>query len=312
MNKFDRITAILIHLQSKRLVTAQELAERFEVSQRTIYRDIETLNSAGVPIIGELGVGYSIMEGYRLPPVMFSREEAVSFLIAEKILEKYGDAQYKKHFQTALFKIKSVLRGAEKGLAEEMGERITVIKNVEQNIILDKNLPLIIRSLTDKEILKVDYLMLLQEDKQTSLIEPIGIINENGNWLTIAFNHENNLYKKFRIDRMVQLKLTGEKSSRTHISLDDFLAQGRSNQTVYKPVIAIKKEVAHYIEEQKHLYGLVEERDDNDYIEMTFKTTCLQTFCRWFLTIADNAKVLQPKELKSLLGETVSAIKKNL
>ena len=57
MNKFDRITAILIHLQSKRLITAQELSERFEVSQRTIYRDIESLSTAGVPIIGEIGVG---------------------------------------------------------------------------------------------------------------------------------------------------------------------------------------------------------------------------------------------------------------
>jgi predicted DNA-binding transcriptional regulator YafY len=78
MNKFDRITAILIHLQSKRLVTAQELSDRFEVSLRTIYRDIETLLNAGVPIIGEVGVGYSMMEGYRLPPIMFTQEEAIA------------------------------------------------------------------------------------------------------------------------------------------------------------------------------------------------------------------------------------------
>jgi predicted DNA-binding transcriptional regulator YafY len=78
MNKFDRITAILIHLQSKRLVTAQELSDRFEVSLRTIYRDIETLLNAGVPIIGEVGVGYSMMKGYRLPPIMFTQEEAIA------------------------------------------------------------------------------------------------------------------------------------------------------------------------------------------------------------------------------------------
>src|SRR5690606_10008011 len=71
VNRFDRIVAILVQLQSKRIVKAQELADRFEVSLRTIYRDIRTLEASGVPIISEAGIGYSIMEGYRLPPVMF-------------------------------------------------------------------------------------------------------------------------------------------------------------------------------------------------------------------------------------------------
>ncbi len=84
--KFDRVVAILTQLQSKRIVKAQELADRFGVSLRTIYRDIKTLESSGVPISSEAGVGYSIMEGYKLPPVMFTREEAVSFVAAEKLM----------------------------------------------------------------------------------------------------------------------------------------------------------------------------------------------------------------------------------
>ena len=89
VKRFDRIVAILIQLQSKRIVKAQELADRFEVSLRTIYRDIRTLEASGVPIISEAGVGYSIMEGYRLPPVMFTREEVGSFVAAEKLMQKF-------------------------------------------------------------------------------------------------------------------------------------------------------------------------------------------------------------------------------
>jgi predicted DNA-binding transcriptional regulator YafY len=81
-NRFDRIVAILIQLQSKKIVKAQELSKRFDVSLRTIYRDIRTLEVAGVPIYSEAGVGYSLVEGYRLPPVMFTREEAESFIAA--------------------------------------------------------------------------------------------------------------------------------------------------------------------------------------------------------------------------------------
>ena len=91
LNRFDRIVAILIHLQSGRVVKAQELASRFGVSLRTIYRDIRSLEASGVPITGEAGVGYSLMDGYRLPPVMFTREEAGSFVAAEKLMQKFSD-----------------------------------------------------------------------------------------------------------------------------------------------------------------------------------------------------------------------------
>jgi len=82
--RFDRIVAILIQLQSKKIVRAQDLATRFEVSLRTIYRDIRTLEASGVPIYSEAGLGYSLLEGYRLPPVMFTREEAESFIDRRK------------------------------------------------------------------------------------------------------------------------------------------------------------------------------------------------------------------------------------
>src|SRR5690606_23524957 len=90
-NRFDRIVAIFIHLQSRRVVKAQELADRFQVSLRTIYRDIRSLEISGVPIVGEAGIGYSIMEGYRLPPVMFTREEVNSLVAAEKLMQKFSD-----------------------------------------------------------------------------------------------------------------------------------------------------------------------------------------------------------------------------
>ena len=82
MNRLDRISAMLVQLQSRTVVRAADMAERFGVSLRTIYRDMRTLSEAGVPVCGDAGVGYSLIEGYRLPPLMFTREEAISFLMA--------------------------------------------------------------------------------------------------------------------------------------------------------------------------------------------------------------------------------------
>ena len=95
MNRIDRLHAILTHLQSKRLVTAQEIADRFNISLRTVYRDVKALDESGVPVIGEAGTGYTIMEGYRLPPVMFSREEASALLLGSKLAERFADEALK-------------------------------------------------------------------------------------------------------------------------------------------------------------------------------------------------------------------------
>src|SRR3978361_602462 len=132
MNRIDRISAILIQLQSRRVVKAGDIAERFNISLRTVYRDIKTLEEAGIPLIGEAGVGYSIMEGYRLPPVMFTREEATAFLTAEKFVEKLTDTSTAEHHKSAMYKIRSILKSAEKNLLEEIDHSIEVIKSQSQ------------------------------------------------------------------------------------------------------------------------------------------------------------------------------------
>ena len=85
MNRIDRITAILIQLQSKKIVTAKEIAQRFNKSLRTVYRDIRTLEEAGIPIGAEAGKGYYLVDGYLLPPVMFTPGEVGSLITAAKV-----------------------------------------------------------------------------------------------------------------------------------------------------------------------------------------------------------------------------------
>src|SRR6201996_7038224 len=106
MNRIDRVTAILVQLQSRKVVKAQDIADRFRISLRTVYRDIRTLEEAGIPVLGEAGIGYSIMDGYRLPPVMFTKEEATAFLTAEKFMEKLTDASTGTNYKSAMYKVR--------------------------------------------------------------------------------------------------------------------------------------------------------------------------------------------------------------
>src|SRR6218665_1966783 len=108
--RLSRLTAILTQLQTKRLLTATKLAEKFNVSIRTIYRDIRALEQAGVPVITEDGKGYSLMEGYRVRPVIFTEAQANALITAEQLVLKNKDTSFIKDYTEAIEKIKSVLK----------------------------------------------------------------------------------------------------------------------------------------------------------------------------------------------------------
>ena len=119
MNRIDRLVATLIHLQSKRGGKAEEIAKRFEISLRTVYRDIRALEEAGVPIGAEAGLGYFIIDGYQLPPVMFTREEAAALLTGEKLLEKLTDKSLATNYSTAMKKVRAVMKTTDKEFLEK-------------------------------------------------------------------------------------------------------------------------------------------------------------------------------------------------
>ncbi|HEY5772594.1 MAG TPA: HTH domain-containing protein, partial [Chitinophagaceae bacterium] len=129
MNRIDRLAAILIQLQSRPLVKAQDIAAKFSISLRTVYRDVKALEAAGVPVIGEAGTGYRLMEGYKLPPVMFNMDEATALLTASKLVQSKTEAGISKHYTAALDKIRAILRHSEKDHIEEIDEHIAVMNH---------------------------------------------------------------------------------------------------------------------------------------------------------------------------------------
>jgi len=116
LKKFNRILSIYMQLQAKNWITAQQFADRYDVSVRTIYRDIKSLEAAGVPIFNQVGKGYALVDGYKMPPTLFTKHEALSFAAAERLMQKYVDGPMSHHFSSALHKMKAVLKSTEKSL----------------------------------------------------------------------------------------------------------------------------------------------------------------------------------------------------
>lgn len=204
MNRLDRLTSILLQLQSKRLTTAREIAERFEVTTRTIYRDIRTLRLAGVPIGEEEGKGYFLVEGYRLPPVMFTMEEARALVTTSKILNYHSEDSLKQNYESALFKIKAVLPLKDKDKLEFLDSRIGFHKPwAPMSLYLDN----IQHSITECRKVKIKYQSKREERITERIIHPYAVYFSGAVWTTIGFCELRQEIREFRLDRIKEIIL---------------------------------------------------------------------------------------------------------
>ena len=197
MNRLDRLSSILIHLQSKKVVKAKELAQRFDISIRTVYRDIRSLEAAGIPIGSENGVGYYLAEGYHMPPVVFTSEEAGALLLAGKLAGNFTDSRIKKNFESALYKIKAVLGNEDKEFISGLEEKITIYDTVSENIAAQDNFIKDIQSaLFTENIIEIQY---CSPNNRTTArkIEPHSLGFYENHWYLIAFCHLRNAYRFF-------------------------------------------------------------------------------------------------------------------
>jgi predicted DNA-binding transcriptional regulator YafY len=207
--RLSRLTSILTQLQSKKLVTAPELANKYGVSVRTIYRDIRSLEASGIPICTEEGRGYSIIEGYTLPPVSFTEKEANALITGFSLISRNKDSSLVESYENAIIKVKSVLRNNEKDKAQLLSERVVFVKNLSStttsNIL--SSVQLAITALT---VVEIKYRSLYKNEESLRMIEPQALYHTQDNWILIAWCQLRNDFREFRLDRVLTIKLLSE------------------------------------------------------------------------------------------------------
>ncbi|PAM95956.1 transcriptional regulator [Flavobacterium sp. IR1] len=311
--RFDRIVAILIQLQSKKIVKAQELANRFEVSLRTIYRDIRTLEASGVPIYSEAGVGYALMEGYRLPPVMFTTEEVSSFIAAEKLMQKFTDPVLGSHYASAMYKLKSVLKSTDKDWLSNIESRILM---QTQDPMFNDNSPntlaVLFESISEKKQILLSYKTFDKEETTQRNLEPVGVFHDHNYWYFLGYCHLRKDYRQFRTDRIQSIKKTELDFTIEHDSLETYLNKTETIPTI-KVRILVERKIARYLSFERKYHGFVSEKEVGDQIEMTFMCKDIENgFPRWFLMFGDYATILEPELLKTKTLELLNNVRKKL
>ena len=223
MTQLSRLISILTLLKSKRVLTATELSDRFEVSVRTIYRDIRKLETAGVPIITLEGRGYTLMEGYQVAPVQFTEKQANALITAQHLVNQASDTSFKRDFEEAMIKIKSVFRTSILEKSELLNDKIVVF-DTEWDHISSNVLSEIQLAITNFNFIEINYRKADDPNISFRKIEPCAMFSTNNKWILVAWCHLRNDYRAFRIDRIQHFKILQEKFEDRKFSIQDYFS----------------------------------------------------------------------------------------
>jgi predicted DNA-binding transcriptional regulator YafY len=237
MRRADRLFRIVQMLRSGRLKTAHALAERLQVSDRTIYRDVRDLQLAGQPIEGEAGVGYMLRRDFDLPPLMFTAEEVTALVLGARLVKAWGGTEMVTAAAAALVRIEAVLPA-------ELVARVDAIALYAPGF----KMPTAHRRLLDRlhaaclgrMVVRFTYTRLADDASQAELrtVRPLALTFWSGVWTLVAWCETRDDFRSFRIDRMEGFTNTGSTfTPKRGQRLEDFLKRVRAETRDPNPTL---------------------------------------------------------------------------
>ncbi len=307
MNRTDRLLAIVLELQRNGSQRAEDLAATFETSKRTIYRDIQALCESGVPVVAQAGKGYSLVEGYFLPPLSFSTDEASMLLLGGKLVADHFEAQYREVSQSASRKIENVL--SEKLRAEVGFLRDNIAFVAPETLASNtsaKFLPTLRRAILEQKTIRFHYHTRYSMDrstaKKTREADPYSLLHYGDAWYLNGFCHLRQALRQFRLDRMSDLELLDKNFARP---ADYKMAPPEEDDRQVIVRALFNSDAAPWVRESRSYY--VTEMLDNPEghpgcLLVTMKAHFETEVISWLLSWGAKVEVLEPESLKRCLA----------
>jgi predicted DNA-binding transcriptional regulator YafY len=222
LNRIDRLMGIMTQLQSKRFCTGEQLADKFGISIRTVYRDIRALGEIGIPVNFETGKGYFIAQGYFLPPLSLTIEEANALILLNALAGKFADNSIVKHSYNALDKIKAALRYSDKNKADDLASQIDVYLPEDEKSNTPWLSPLQ-NAIAAKTVVSIHYTDSKGRASKRE-IEPAGLVYYTNQWHLYAWCRDKKDYRDFKIKMITHLSDTGQPHSiKKHRKIEDYI-----------------------------------------------------------------------------------------
>ncbi len=311
-NVATRLISIILMLQRRGTLKAGELAEELGVSERTVHRYMTMLDEMGIPIYSERGPygGFSLVRGYKLPPLVFTPEEATVLYLGAELVKDIWGASYRDAAVAATAKLDNVLpeallqevQQAQRGLVvtgwlrRDYGPWAPLLDDLRRCVARRRQIRLVYQS--------------FRQQVTERLVNPYALALQWGNWYLVGYCHLRGELRTFRVERIQRIEPTGETFELpADFSAREYLlrmADGRP-ATFYRVVVRFEPEIAHLIRERQEEWQELTEHEDGT-VTLAFDTSDLAWLCRWVLTYQDKATVLSPPELTTMVRDAARAI----
>lgn len=318
MKKIERLMGIVLKIYIDKRVTAKELSDLFEVNIRTIYRDIEAICEMNVPIVALTGNngGYSLMDNYFIPPIIFSEDETFALLLSRKIIENINIPGYSEYINSAFLKIRNNMNEEQNKKIEGVEEKILFdiqCKNIEKERI--KYFNIIKKGIEESIKISIEYFNPHQLKITKRLIHPYGIIFQDGAWYIIAFCELRNENRCFRLDRIERAICTGKNfklpegfNLEKYKNESDYI-KALELERSYEIKLKIKDELYNIVKDYYYIkYGQVTKK--RNYYIVKVKTLDPESYIRRAFQFSDGLEVLEPLWLRKKIKDEVESLYK--
>ncbi len=307
MNRTDRLLAIVLELQAHGARRAADLSATFEVSKRTIYRDVQALCAAGVPVVAEPGRGYSLPPGYFLPPLRFSADEAMMLLLGADVMAQSFDAVYRRAAEDATRKIAGALPPERRADVAELRAGLLFAGPATLAPQTADALRRLRGAIVGQQRVHLHYHARYGADDQSAPtqrdVDPYGLAHVGGSWYLIGYCHLRRDVRNFRLDRITALTLLDTTFKRPP---DFTLGMPSADRTVVVRA-CFDPAIAPWVRENPSFYA-TELTDAPEGLLVTFHVRRLDELLPWLLSWGAQVEVRAPAELRVLLANAAAAI----
>jgi predicted DNA-binding transcriptional regulator YafY len=312
MNRTDRLLGVLLELQRRKQVRAEDLAATFETSKRTIYRDIQALCETGVPIISQPGQGYSLVEGYFLPPLSFTVDEATMLILGSALAAQSFDAQYRDAAHSANRKIEAVLAARQRDEVQYLQNSIALVATETlTQATTSPTLSQLRRAIIERKTVRFHYHTRYPQNgspaRNTRAADPYGLVHYNGAWYLIGYCHLRQAIRNFRLDRMTKLTLLDQSFQRpANFSMEP----PKENRRKLSVQVLFDAEATPWVKESRGFY--ITEMKETPYgLLVTMQLYSEDEVIPWLLSWGYHARVVEPDFIRKRVAEEAEKILKN-
>jgi predicted DNA-binding transcriptional regulator YafY len=309
MYRTDRLLAIVLELQAAGKRRADDLAHTFEVGKRTIYRDIQALCEAGVPIVATPGQGYTLAEGYFLPPLRFTPDEALMLLLGGDVMAASFDAEYQAAAESAGRKIAGALPERLRDEVRSLRESIRFVAagaSAREAAMLRQ----LRRALVGRHVVQFRYHARSAQDVggawSERTVDPLGLVHVAGAWHMVGFDHTRQDRRTFRVERIELLRVLAETFERS----PDFRLE---QSAVERPLVVravFTHAVADWVREAPSFFAVAEEARA-DGLLVTFRVRHERDLLGWLLGWGRDVRVLEPESLRAMIAAEAAHMLQN-